>query len=233
MALQVIFPPKEQADAEKYSKLLDDQTERIVNRNSSTGKGGHSTGRSEQQQRRPLMLPQELKQMGSDRQVIVLERCRPILCGRANYDQDPELHRRSQIEPPVVLPLDLDTHLARINECVRDLMPGEGEKEPLPAQRYAHDFSGMPPLRADATDGERGQFCEGFFDVVRASVVQQVEQAEEVTQAPKPKPARKKAAGGTRRQRKKAPVDMGDVTFVAAAAAADEDDDLDLSSLHS
>jgi type IV secretion system protein VirD4 len=223
MALQVIFPPKEQADAEKYSKLLDDQTERIVNRNSSTGKGGHSTGRSEQQQRRPLMLPQELKQMGSDRQVIVLERCRPILCGRANYDQDPELRRRSEIDAPEVPPLDLDTHLARINECMRPLMPGEGEKEPLPAQRYAHDFSGMPPLRADATDAERGQFCEGFFDVVRASVVQQVQQAET-------KPARKKApAGGTKRARKKAQAYMDDVNF---AAAAGQDDDLDLSSLH-
>ncbi|WP_028998976.1 type IV secretory system conjugative DNA transfer family protein, partial [Azohydromonas australica] len=228
MGMQVLFPPKEQEDAEQYSRMLDNCTEKVRNRNSSTGKGGHSTGTSEQQQKRPLMLPQEIKRLPDTKQIIVMEQCLPILCGRANYDQDPELNRRSKIAPPDVAPLDLDTHVARINECVRDLQPGEGEKEPLPAALYAHDFKAMPPMPKEPTDADRERYADGFFDTVRDSVVQQAEPED----ASKPKPARKKAAGTAKpRKKKAAPASEEEANFAAAYAAAEAQEDIDLSGL--
>ncbi len=229
MGMQVLFPPKEQEDAEQYSRMLDNCTEKIRNRNSSTGKGGHSTGHSEQQQRRPLMLPQEIKRLPDTKQIIVMEKCLPILCARANYDADPELDRRSRIDPPEVPALDLDTHVARINDCVRDLQPGEGEKEPLPAQQYAHDFSAMPPLPQNATGVDRERFSDGFFDAVRASAVEEMQQKAKAE--PKAKPARKKAASTAKPRKKAAPATVEEANAVAAEAAFDEPDDLDLSGL--
>lgn len=226
MGMQVLFPPKEQEDAEQYSRMLDNCTEKVRNRNSSTGKGGHSTGTSEQQQKRPLMLPQELKHMGGHRQVIVMEKLRPILCERANYDADPELNRRSKIAPPEVPPLDLDNHFARVNECVRDLKPGEGEKEPLPAALYAHDFTAMPPMPKEPTDADRERYADGFFDAVRDSVAQEPEAAA------KPKPARKKASGTAKpRKKQAAPASKDEANFAAAYAAAEAQEDIDLSGL--
>jgi type IV secretion system protein VirD4 len=49
-------------------------------RTRSTGKQGTSCSHSEE--RRPLMLPQELKELHNDEQIVFLEGCRPSSAAR-------------------------------------------------------------------------------------------------------------------------------------------------------
>lgn len=243
MGMQVLFPPKEQEDAEAYSRMLDNQTELVRNRNSSSGRGGTSSGHSEQQQRRALMLPQEIKRLPNTKQIIVMEQCLPILCDRANYDADAELERRSKIRQAVIPPLDLETHVARIHLCVRPMEADEGTAaKPVPVERMAPNFKQMPPLRNGATDEEIDKWQDSFFDMVVSSAAAiaaaaeppvQEAQAPKKTAAKKTAAKRKPAAKRAKKGAESAPEDQsppeGDSEERWAAAYEQAEDDLDLS----
>lgn len=68
------FTPSEQEDADDYSKAMGDTT--VRRRNRTTGQGGTSYSHTEE--RRPLMLPQELKELPDDDQIIFCKGCPPI-----------------------------------------------------------------------------------------------------------------------------------------------------------
>ncbi|KVC31808.1 type IV secretory system conjugative DNA transfer family protein, partial [Burkholderia cepacia] len=77
-AMQIIYAPREQKDANDYSEMLGTFTgeSRSVSRpNALFGRGGSSESVSEQ--RRPLLLPQELKELGRDKEIILLENTKP------------------------------------------------------------------------------------------------------------------------------------------------------------
>jgi type IV secretion system protein VirD4 len=83
-ALQIIYAPREQQDANDYSEMLGYTT---VRKNNVTR--GREVSRSESEERRALMLPQELKAMGSDREVFLCEGLpHPVLCEKIRYYQD-------------------------------------------------------------------------------------------------------------------------------------------------
>jgi type IV secretion system protein VirD4 len=63
-ALQIICVPREQQDADDYSEMLGYTTVRKQNVTR-----GREVSRSESEERRALMLPQELKAMGPDKEV--------------------------------------------------------------------------------------------------------------------------------------------------------------------
>lgn len=108
-AASIVFTPREQRDAEEYSKMLGDTT--VRRRNRSTGKQGTTYSYSEE--RRPLMLPQELKELNNDEELIFFEGCRPIRCKKNWYFKDRLFKKR--IMDPVV---------------IRGVQPIEGYKEP-------------------------------------------------------------------------------------------------------
>ena len=92
-ALQIVFAPREQHDANEYSEMLGYLTAVSVSRSkSSGGRGGSSVNRTEH--RRALMLPQELKELGPDRQIVLYENTKPILAGKIFYFRDPEFAPR-------------------------------------------------------------------------------------------------------------------------------------------
>lgn len=105
-ALQIIFAPREQQDANDYSEMLGYTTIRRRNRNKSYGQqGGISV--SETEERRALMLPQELKALGPDKQVFFYEHiAHPVKCDKIRYYTDS--HFRQRLLPKVRIPeLDL------------------------------------------------------------------------------------------------------------------------------
>jgi type IV secretion system protein VirD4 len=89
-AASVIFTPREQRDAEAYSTALGDTT--VKRRSRGTGKGGTTYTHSEE--RRPLLLPQELKELPGDEEIIFLEGCRPIRCRKNWFFKDRRLRKR-------------------------------------------------------------------------------------------------------------------------------------------
>jgi len=83
-ALQIIYAPREQQDANDYSEMLGYTT---VSKESVTR--GRDTSRSHSDERRALMLPQELKAMGTDKEVILFEGIPyPVKCDKIRYYED-------------------------------------------------------------------------------------------------------------------------------------------------
>jgi type IV secretion system protein VirD4 len=97
-ALQILFTPRAQSDANEYSEMLGfesvDKTSRSI---------GKEKSRSISAEKRALMLPQELKAMSMDEQIIVYEGMRsPIMCEKIRYYKDKNFTDR--ILAPVSVP---------------------------------------------------------------------------------------------------------------------------------
>lgn len=98
-ALQIVYAPREQQDANDYSDMLGYTTVRREN----VTRGRADVSRSESQERRALMLPQELKAMGTDKEVFFYEGIpHPVMCGKIRYYQDK--HFTSRLLPKVAIP---------------------------------------------------------------------------------------------------------------------------------
>ena len=83
-ALQIIYAPREQQDANDYSEMLGYTTVRKQNVTR-----GRDFSRSESEERRALMLPQELKAMGIEKEVFLYEGiAHPVMCDKIKYYQD-------------------------------------------------------------------------------------------------------------------------------------------------
>jgi type IV secretion system protein VirD4 len=98
-ALQILYAPREQQDANDYSEMLGYTT---VRRQNITR--GRDVSRSESEERRALMLPQELKAMGQEREVVMYEGiAHPVMCEKIRYYRDKRYTAR--LLPKVDVPL--------------------------------------------------------------------------------------------------------------------------------
>ncbi|MBE2241944.1 MAG: type IV secretory system conjugative DNA transfer family protein [Burkholderiaceae bacterium] len=162
--LQILYAPREQRDADEYSAMLGTFTERATSRGRSRSFSGHShssVSRNESEQRRALLLPQEFKELGSERLVVIFENCKPILGEKIRYHRDKAFTPRLR-PPPAVPRMDMDLHVARTQERWRyaddELAPGET----LRVEALAHDFTPLP----DKFEGPPEQIADvllGFF----------------------------------------------------------------------
>ncbi len=98
--VKLLYQPKENEDADEYSKALGDTTVMSRSVSRTTGKAGLS--RNDAPQKRPLLLPQEFKEIGKDKLVIVSENCKPIFADKIMYFDDPDLKDRVGLPPPEV-----------------------------------------------------------------------------------------------------------------------------------
>ncbi len=107
-ALQIIYAPREQQDANDYSEMLGYRTIKRRARTRSHG-GMSSVSDNEVLEKRALMLPQELKAMGPDRQIILYEGlAHPVLCRKIRYYKDGYFTKR--LRPKVEIgQLDIGT----------------------------------------------------------------------------------------------------------------------------
>jgi type IV secretion system protein VirD4 len=161
--LQILFAPREQRDADEYSAMLGHFTERATSRGRSRSFSGHghsTVSRNDSDQRRALLLPQEFKELGSEHLVVILENCKPILGEKIRYWRDKAFTARLR-PPPAVPRMDMDRHLARVQQRWRyaddELAPGET----LDFEQLVCDRGELPDL-----DGEPGQVADGVFAFV-------------------------------------------------------------------
>lgn len=102
-ALQIVYAPREQQDANDYSEMLGYRTIKRRARTRSHG-GARSVSDNEVLERRALMLPQELKAMGPEKQILLYEGlAHPVLCRKIRYYNDRYFTRR--LLPRVEVPL--------------------------------------------------------------------------------------------------------------------------------
>lgn len=160
--LQILYAPREQRDADEYSAMLGHFTERATSRGRSRSFSGHghsTVSRNESEQRRALLLPQEFKELGSERLVVIVENCKPILGEKIRYHRDKVF--KARLRPaPAVPRMDMDLHQARVQQRWRyaddELAPGEG----LNLEALAHDLSLLP----DAFEGPPDKTADVLLD---------------------------------------------------------------------
>ncbi|MES2206784.1 MAG: type IV secretory system conjugative DNA transfer family protein [Pseudomonadota bacterium] len=114
IACQIIFAPKEEADAKQYSEMLGYTTVKSVS-NSRQLVGKSSRSESQSDQRRALLLPQEIKELGSDKSIIFLENTKPIMAEKIRWYEDPEFAGKGYLAVPDVPQLKEQELFERIN----------------------------------------------------------------------------------------------------------------------
>ncbi|VWB62990.1 TRAG family protein [Burkholderia lata] len=214
-AMQILYAPREQKDANEYSEMLGTFTDqsRSVSRPNSFfgGRGGSSESVSEQ--RRPLLLPQELKELGRDKEIIVLENTKPIMADKICYWRDPEFASRV-VAAPSVPSMNLAHFSAVAERRLRDLHPDEIDPDGaglihLPPEYLevlqAWDPRDLPPNLADISEEEAVTYVERHFMLlgVPASKVAQTRRHLsvndlDVAELDFVEPARRAAASGPR-----------------------------------
>ena len=108
-ALMIMYAPSPvvQSDANEYSEMLGYQTVKNTSHSRSFGKQG-SRSDSTSDQKRALMLPQELKEMDMWEEIVSLEHTKPIRCAKIKYFEDPTFTARVDWEVPEIPLVDLD-----------------------------------------------------------------------------------------------------------------------------
>lgn len=97
-ATQIVYAPREQQDANDYSEMLGYTTLRKRNRTLA-----REISHTEVEERRALMLPQELKVMGPDKQILLIEGMNsPALVDKIRYYK--ERMFKSRLLQPVAIP---------------------------------------------------------------------------------------------------------------------------------
>lgn len=111
-ALMIMYAPSPvvQSDANEYSEMLGYQTVKSTSHSRSFGKQG-SRSDSTSDQKRALMLPQELKEMDMWEEIVSLEHTKPIRCAKIKYFEDPTFTARVDWDVPDIPLVDLEEFL--------------------------------------------------------------------------------------------------------------------------
>lgn len=160
-ALQIVFAPREQHDANEYSEMLGYLTAVGISK-SSGARGGSSTNRTEH--RRALLLPQELKELGPDKEIVLFENAKPILAEKIVYYRDPVFV--AVLRPPPAVPrLGVALNAARAQGRVRPATDADLQTSPQALlDRLAHRIEGLPSLHECQSPEEWRAFVAAFYD---------------------------------------------------------------------
>jgi len=167
--LQILYAPREQRDADEYSAMLGHFTERATSRGRTRTFSGHghtSLSRNESQQRRALLLPQEFKELGSERLVIVLENCKPILGEKIRYYREKVFTARL-LPPPDVPTIDMDLHFARVQRRWRWAPDELGADERLRLEQLVLDMANVPDFSAGTGEEDIQAPLDKFLEATR------------------------------------------------------------------
>jgi type IV secretion system protein VirD4 len=139
--VQIFYAPREQKDAQEYSEVLGYATEPGISKGTSRGAKSFTRSENISEQKRALMLPQELREMGAERVIVLSDNCKPIFAEKICYHTDPAF--TSRLHPPVKVPaLRLDLHMARREGRIRALQADE----PIEPSAIVVDESSRPTI---------------------------------------------------------------------------------------
>jgi type IV secretion system protein VirD4 len=146
LAARIVFPPNDMEDARNISEELGYTTTKSSSRTTPSLMAGSKRGPSTSvtDQRRALMLPQEIKEMPADQQLLFVEHVLPVRCHKIKYFKDP-IFKERLLPPPGVEKHDVakysgartDDHFAmwqeRINRDDRAAVPPASPSGVAPA----------------------------------------------------------------------------------------------------
>lgn len=162
-AMQIVYAPRDQKDANEVSESLGYFTEKSTSISRPKGFSKHGGGSDNtSDQRRALLLPQEVKEIGQWKEIIFLENVKPILCDKIRYFDDPEFVSRL-LPAPVIKPIDIVLFVAKASNRLRAIDVSEMDldayalKPPITAEYLdLYDKIELPPTK-DTLDEEAVQ----------------------------------------------------------------------------
>jgi len=169
LAARIVFPPNDIDDARKISEELGYTT--VKSRSRTVPGFGSGRQRSPStnvtDQRRALMLPQEIKEMKADRQILFVEHLHPVRCQKIRYYDDP-LFASRVVPPPGVPKQDVshysgartDDHFAMWQERVF-----KGRPRPTPTAPAVQATPGPTPATATPEVAPAVEFSLDFSKV--------------------------------------------------------------------
>ena len=174
-AMQIVYAPRDQKDANEVSESLGYFTEKSTSTSRPKGFSKHGGGSDNtSDQRRALLLPQEVKEIGQWKEIIFLENVKPILCDKIRYFDDPEFVARL-IPAPVIKAIDIALFVAKASSRLRAIDVSEMDldayalKPPITAEYLdLYDKIELPPAQ-DPLDQELDE--EAVQDYVYAALV--------------------------------------------------------------
>jgi type IV secretion system protein VirD4 len=107
LAARIVFAPKDYSDAREISDELGFTTVKSKSLSKpmldfADARGRRSRSQTVSEQRRALLLPQEVKELGTDHAIIFYEGLRPIRCRKLRYFEDARF--RARLLPAPVVP---------------------------------------------------------------------------------------------------------------------------------
>jgi len=163
LAARIVFAPKDVSDAREISDELGNTTIKVRTLSKpvldfSDAKGRRHRSVSISEQRRALLLPQEVKALGNDHAIIFYEGLRPIRCKKIRYFQDKRFAQR--LLPPLVV---------ERREVVAPITPGPRGDAAL--------ITPSPPAGEGTGPGE----ASSPADVIREATVEDIDRIDSLT----------------------------------------------------
>ncbi|HBP32125.1 MAG TPA: type IV secretion system protein VirD4 [Advenella kashmirensis] len=134
---QIIFTPRDNKDAQEYSEIIGTETFKSRSTSRSSGKSS-SNSQSYSDQRRPVMLPQEVKTMPHEQCVINLSGMHTIYADKIFYYKDKVFMPRLGFAQPPVPRIDTAARINRPDAAAGSEQSGSLEIVP------AKELDGMP-----------------------------------------------------------------------------------------
>ena len=193
LAARIVFAPKDVADAREISDELGFTTVKARTFSKplwsfSTAHGQRHRSVNESEQRRALLLPQEVQMLGPEQAIIFYEGLRPIRCRKIRYFSDrrfkarllpppvqapvPELEAASATTAPALQPAEAQGAPAATPEApgaVREATVEDVERlESLTLEDFAADFSKVPvPEGSPVSDQDMNAAVTSFLTSLR------------------------------------------------------------------
>lgn len=169
LAVRVVFAPNDIEDAEKISRELGYTTVKAKSRSipSFMSNKHRSPSVNISEQRRALMLPQEVKEMGPSREIVLYENLRPVRCHKIRYYADKRFRARL-LKAPMLRANDLSNAARSRTDDHFGLWQAkglQGVQTPAPA-RTAPPVQTSAPATPAMVDRETGEvFTLDFSNV--------------------------------------------------------------------
>jgi len=152
LAARIVFAPKDFADAREISDELGFTTVKVKTVSKPVGRlfdsrRVRSASESVSLQQRALLLPQEVKELGSEEAIVFYEGLRPIRCRKIRYFA--ERGFRGRLLPPLQNPAPLHRASAPPSVAPSDTPAGEDEAHAPPGElgAVAAASSAAPAIR--------------------------------------------------------------------------------------
>lgn len=173
-ACRAIFTPRDQTEAEEYSRILGNETVQAKSVSRSSGKGT-SRSQSISDQKRALMYESEIKLMPMDKCILDMTATRPIYADKIRYYDDPAFKERANRALPEIP--DLVFSVGRPSSAADS---GESEEARAERRKQAEDEAAQQLCRllemlADDTgsdglgEAEKAEFARSLRKVVADS----------------------------------------------------------------